>query len=89
MKKVCEDASFARKEYGQLMAKRIHERIDQLIAAESVEELIKFKIGGCHQLKGDRSHQYALDLEQPYRLIIEKKGQEVQIVKIVEITNYH
>lgn len=51
------------------MAELIHLRIDQLNAAETVEEMINFSIGRCHQLNGNREGQYALDLVHPYRLI--------------------
>ncbi|EEA84175.1 MULTISPECIES: hypothetical protein [Peptacetobacter] len=32
---------------------------------------------------------YALDLVHPYRLIFEKKGDEIQIASIKEIVDYH
>jgi plasmid maintenance system killer protein len=42
------------------MAAKIHQRIDEITAADSVEVLIQYKIGGCHILKGDRKKQYAM-----------------------------
>ena len=71
------------------MAELIHLRIDQLNAAETVEEMIKFSIGRCHQLNGNREGQYALDLVHPYRLIFVKIDDQIQIVKIIEIVDYH
>ena len=71
------------------MAKLIHLRIDQLNAAETVEEMINFSIGRCHQLNGNREGQYALDLVHPYRLIFVKNDDQIQIVKIMEIVDYH
>ena len=65
LKKVCENASEAKKKYGPKMAELIHKRIDQLRAAESVEFMIKYRIGRCHGLTGDRKKQFALDLLQP------------------------
>lgn len=67
----------------------IHLRIDQLNAAETVEEMINFSIGRCHQLNGNREGQYALDLVHPYRLIFVKIDDQIQIVKIIEIVDYH
>ena len=71
------------------MAELIHLRIDQLNAAETVEEMINFSIGRCHQLTGNREGQYALDLVHPYRLIFVKIDDQIQIVKIIEIVDYH
>lgn len=83
------DFSTARKAYGVKMAEKIHMRIDQISAVETVEVMIQFRIGRCHRLEGDRKHQYAVDLVQPFRLIFEKYGDEIQIAKIIEIENYH
>lgn len=71
------------------MAELIHLRIDQLNATETVEEMINFSIGRCHQLNGNREGQYALDLVHPYRLIFVKIDDQIQIVKIIEIVDYH
>ena len=49
-------------------------RIDQISAALSVEMMIQFRIGRCHQLKGNRKNQFAVNLVHPYRLVFEKKG---------------
>lgn len=89
IKKVCEDMSFAKKRHGVLMAEKISQRIDEIRASESVEEMCKFKIGGCHFLHQDRKGQYALNLVQPYRLIFEQKDVSIHIVTIIEIVDYH
>ena len=89
IQRVCTNLSAAEKKYGSNMAEKIHLRIDQLAAAESVEMMIQFKIGRCHHLSGNRKGQYALDLVHPYRMIFEKKGKEIQIARIVDITDYH
>ena len=44
----------------------------------------------CHSLTNNRSEQYAMDLIQPYRLVFEKDDEnEIRIVKIIEIIDYH
>ncbi len=40
-------------------------------------------------MKGKRKNQYAVDLVHPYRLVFEKKGDDIQIVKVMEIVDYH
>lgn len=71
------------------MAEKIQHRIDQIVAAPSVEMMIQFRIGRCHPLTGNRKNQYAVDLVHPFRLIFEKKGAEIQIANILEIVDYH
>ena len=71
------------------MAKIIHQRIDEITAAESIEEMIKYRIGNCHPLKGNRKNQYAVDLEHPFRLVFKKKESKIQIAHIIEIIDYH
>ena len=75
--------------YGRAMAEKIQQRIQELSAADSVETMIRFRIGRCHQLHGNRKSQYALDLVNGWRLIFEKKNGEIKIVTIQEITDYH
>jgi len=89
LEKVCTMASEAEKEYGKEMAEKIQQRIDEIEAALSVEMMIEFKIGRCHQLKGNRKKQYAVDLVHPMRLIFKKEGDVIQIALITEIVDYH
>lgn len=90
LKKICTNNSAARKQYGQRMADLIHQRIQEIRAFDTVEELIQYGIGRCHPLKGNRQGQYALDLEQPHRLTFTVKHDIVQIAYIEEIVkDYH
>ena len=87
--KVCTDAKTAERTYGQDMADKIHQRVDEINAADTVELMIQFRIGRCHPLSQNRKGQYAVDLVHPYRLVFEKKGGEIQIANILEIVDYH
>ena len=89
LEKVCENAYEAEKKYGENMAAKIQQRIDEISAADTVEEMMQFRIGRCHHLEGQRKQQYAVDLVHPYRLVFEKIGNEVQIANIMEIVDYH
>lgn len=89
IKKVCEDALIAERKYGRKMAEKIQQRIDQIRAAETVEEMIQYRIGRCHPLHNDRKNQFAVDLIHPQRLVFEKNGKDVQIANIIEIVDYH
>lgn len=89
IEKVCTIASEAEKKYGSEMAEKIHQRIDEIYAIDTVEEMVQFYIGRCHPLKENRKGQYAMDLVHPYRLVFEKTGDKIQIANIMEIIDYH
>lgn len=58
--------------YGQPMAKMIHRRLSDLLAARNLAEMrTLFSSGRCHELTGDRAGQISLDLKHPLRLIFE------------------
>ena len=71
------------------MAEAIHQRMNELRSADSIEFLIQFSIGRCHRLKGDRQDQYAMDLVQPYRLVFSRTGAVIYCVRIEAIEDYH
>ena len=89
IEKVCTIASEAEKKYGSEMAEKIHQRIDEIDASDTIEEMVQYHIGRCNPLKGNRKVQYAMDLVHPYRLIIEQIGDEIKIANIMEIVDYH
>lgn len=89
LEKICTDAKEAKKKYGLEMAIKIHQRINEISASLSVEMMVKYRIGRCHLLKGNRRNQYAVDLVHPYRLIFERKGNGIQVANIMEIVDYH
>ncbi|MBR0307866.1 MAG: plasmid maintenance system killer protein [Mogibacterium sp.] len=93
--KVCNNFSIAKKEYGDLMAHKIHEVIDYLRAANTVDLLVHSRIGGCHPLKGNRKGQYAFYLVHPQRLIFTVKKEEISVycieetARVEDIEDYH
>ena len=89
LEKICTDAKSAERAHGREMAEIIHQRIDEITAADNVEMMIQFRIGRCHPLKQNRKGQYAVDLVHPYRLVFEKQGNRIQIAHILEIIDYH
>lgn len=89
LEKICTSAHEAEKQYGKEMAEKIQQRIDEISASPNIEMMIQYRIGRCHLLKGNRRNQYAVDLIHPYRLVFEKKGNEIEIALILEIVDYH
>ena len=87
--------------HGPVRAKKIRLRLTHLQAADMLEDM-KSLPGRCHELKGNRTDQLALDLDGPYRLILEPAHDPiprrsdggldwtlVTAVKILEVVDYH
>lgn len=94
LEKECTDYLKAVRSYGDKCASRLHLRVQQLKASDSLEEMVAHRIGRCHLLKGDLAGKYALDLEHPYRLIIEPVSISgstcaIRIVRLLEVDDYH
>jgi proteic killer suppression protein len=71
------------------MALIIHQRVNEILAADSIDQLVQFSIGRCHRLKGNKKDLYAMDLIHPYRLILSKVGSSVCCTQIEAIEDYH
>ena len=89
LEKICTDYSVAKRFYGEGIAVKIHQRMGEIRAIASVELLLRFSIGRCHQLKGNRSSEYAMDLVHPFRLVFDITGHGIQLVRILSIEDYH
>ena len=89
LKAICTQYDCAVRAHGMAMAEKIDMRIGEIRAAASVEELIKYKIGNCHPLLGNRKSQYAVSLAEPWRLVFEKVNRDLVSVNIIKIEDYH
>ena len=90
MQKTCTNHSEAKKQYGKEMAEKIAQRISEIKASESVDMMIRFGIGRCHSLTGDRKGQYAVDLVHPYRLVFKiRQGTAYDTAVINDVVDYH
>lgn len=91
----------ATKRYGPQNARAIALRLDNLMVAESLEEM-KNMPGGIHELKGDRKGSFAIRLSGGWRMVIEPTYDpirtmpgggidwaEVRSVTVVEVVDYH
>ena len=100
LEKVLNNSKLIDKTYGN-SAKKIKQRLDDMAMADNLEELMKLP-GRHHPLSGDRKGQFACDLVHPMRLIYEPANEplpidetnalnysQVNIVEIIEITDYH
>ena len=72
--KLVQNARELQKKLGALRAKKIQQRLAQLVAAETLA-IMRSGPGHCHELIGDRAGQLSLDLDQPYRLLFRPAGE--------------
>lgn len=63
----CKDSRALVRRFGERNARVLRRRLDDLDAAESLEDLRNLP-GRCHELLGNRSGQISLDLVHPLRL---------------------
>jgi proteic killer suppression protein len=91
LERVCIDFASAKKKYSLEMAGKISQRLNELQAANSVENLVQYSVGRCHLLSGDMRGSFAMDLVHPYRLIFEKYETDAgdSCVRITNIKDYH
>jgi proteic killer suppression protein len=71
LRSAIEDDAACRRSYGADMAKKIKLRIAALRAAESLADFWPPKSGPerCHELKGNQTGTFSVDVKQPYRLV--------------------
>jgi proteic killer suppression protein len=83
-------------------ARLIIRRIQQLLAAENLDDFSRLPGTGFHLLGGNRNRQMAVYLEHPFRLIFEpsvkeiplKENNEIELtaikaITIIDIEDYH
>lgn len=76
LKEECNNQRILEKKHGQKRAKRIRRRLDDLRAADVLENMRDLP-GRCHELLYNRSGQLSLDLDHPYRLIFEPADEPI------------
>ena len=64
----CNNNKLLIKHHGTIRARKIRQRLDELVAAENLDAM-KSLPGRCHELKKNRRGQLSLDLDHPWRLI--------------------
>jgi len=61
--------SLIKREYGDANGRKIMRRLEVLAAAPSLALVPQSKPERCHQLTENRDEDFAVDIEQPYRLL--------------------
>ncbi len=102
IEKECNQDKLLIRRYGPESAKLIRRRLDEILAADSLEVLGKLPQVRCHELKADRVGQISVDLKHPYRLLFEPANDpvpkkpdggldwtKVTAVRILEVVDTH
>jgi len=100
LQKVCSSEKALVRKYGAEVARKVQLRLTQLDAAETLEDMRTLP-GRCHELKGERRDELAVDLHQQYRLVFRPAGEPptkadggldwsvVSEIVVTEIVDYH
>lgn len=101
LQKQCSSGRGLRRRLGDQVARKATAHLATLAAATSLEDL-RYLPGRCHELRGDRDGQLAIDLPDGKRLVLEPAAEpapskpdggldwtQVRDVRILEIEDYH
>lgn len=84
-----EDYREAEKAYGTQVARRYVERVNIIQHALDIEELKQLPGLRCHELKGDRRGQWAVNLTGFHRLVFTLEGKLLEIARIEEVSKHY
>lgn len=100
--KICNQEKEMRAKLGDRNAELLKRRLAELKASDALEDFRKLPAARCHELKGDRKGELAIDLVHPKRLIFIPDHEPIPTkpdggldwsavtsVLITEIVDYH
>lgn len=70
MQKTCSSEKEMKQEWGAALAKKLQQRLMELKAAETLQDISRLPPARCHELVGNRRGQLSIDVTHPHRLII-------------------
>ncbi len=98
----CNDSKKAVRRFGSEVAKRLRQRLDDLHAAATLEDIGTLPPARCEELKGDRKGQLSVRLPGALRLVFEPAHNpvprrddggldwsQVTAIRILAIEDYH
>ncbi len=102
MCKICSSEKQLRSNYGPRMAALVAQRLLELQAAETLEDLKSLPAMQCHELKGKLAGYLAIDLVHPQRLVFKPAHEpvprldeggldwsQVKAIEVFRIGDYH
>ena len=76
--------------YAKEIVKAFRKRVQAIRAANDERDLFAVRGNRFEKLKGDRSHQHSLRLNDQWRLIVEiKSANPKNIIVVIDIEDYH
>jgi proteic killer suppression protein len=69
LQKSCSQEREMRRMFGARNAAKLAQRLFELQAAESLQDISHHPPARCHELTGKQAGQFSVDLEHPYRLL--------------------
>jgi proteic killer suppression protein len=102
LQKVCNSEKEMRTRFGKPLAERLKQRLAELKAADTLEDIRRLPSARCHELSQNRKGQLAVDVVHPKRLIFEPDYNpvprkpdggldwpHVTRIRVIEIIDYH
>ena len=77
------------KAYGEPVARKYIQRVNIIKSVRDIDELKRLPALRCHQLKGERLGQWAVNLTGFRRLIFTLEGDRLEIVRIEEVSKHY
>ncbi len=69
MQKRCSEEKAMQEQWGRKTTLKLKQRLMELRAATTLQDIRRTPPARCHELKGNRKGQLSVDLNHPYRLI--------------------
>ena len=84
------DSNYRSKAHSDAVVKAFRKRMQMIVSAVDDREFYRLKSAHYEKLKGKRSHQRSMKLNDQYRLILElEKDKDGNIVVVIGIEDYH
>jgi len=71
LREICNNYKLLQRKFGRKQAKKIRLRLDELRAAECLQDISPYPPPRLHELIGNMKGSFSVDLKHPYRLILE------------------
>jgi toxin HigB-1 len=102
LQRACNSEKGLVRRWGKHRGRTVGKRLQQMLAAPTLDVLTNFPGMDFHALKGNRAGQFAVDAEYPFRLVFEANHNpvpkmesgnvahpRVTKIRVIEVTNYH
>jgi proteic killer suppression protein len=89
MRRLAEDAAFVPKGWSRDVIKAYRKTIQRILAARDERDLYALRGLRLEQLRGDRTGQHSMRLNDQFRLIVTFKTSGERVTVIVEVVDYH